>query len=711
MIRRRWPGLACVAMVCLWSAPARAQDPPTADPPAHIAFVEGSAVLERDGEIDDSPTSMPLLAGDRFRTQGGRVEILFADGSSLHMDANTVVDFQSDEVVRLLDGRMRLSIAGPTRDVAYRVDAPSAWIQISEPGEYRVSLVGGERERQVELAVLRGRAELVNEDGRSALEAGERAFARAGAAPSAPYVYNSAAWDAFDRWSEGRRDQRLGASAQYLPEDVRPYAGTLDAHGSWRYEQVHGYVWYPRVSVGWRPYYHGRWASLRPYGWTWIASDPWGWPTHHYGRWGFSAGAWFWIPGRHWGPAFVSWAYAPGYISWCPLGWNNRPLFSLVNINIFGGRRHYDPWRAWTIIPRHHFDRRFVNVHVNVVTGSRLDRRVWNSFSVARSAPEARFAMPRAAAPIRAAGVRTGVAVPRGSAATGGGSFARDANRDRSETSRGFPAAARAPRNDARPTAERSPNSRTSIGSAGDRAGTRAVPRTPTDARQPAAAATDRSTGFDRPEAGASSGERRIGPQNRRVPSAAPPRSETNRTGSPAATEPPAGLRAVPRRNSAGDQSPSFSRSPAARPRMQSDPSRSGGSDNRPTRSAVPGYRSAPPQGAEPSSRRPAEVRRAPGVDRAPDRMMRSVPRGEMPGRSPAPSYRAPERRGPAGPPPGAANAPSYRAPERRAPSGPGAGASAPSQSSRPPAQARPRGGGDAGGGSQRQAAPRRPRG
>ena len=70
--------------------------------------------------------NMPLLAGDRVRTQAGRVEILFADGSTLHLDANTTVDFQSDELVRLLDGRLRLAIPGPDRDVSYRVDAPSA---------------------------------------------------------------------------------------------------------------------------------------------------------------------------------------------------------------------------------------------------------------------------------------------------------------------------------------------------------------------------------------------------------------------------------------------------------------------------------------------------------------------------------------------------------------------------------------------------------
>src|SRR5262245_46446564 len=99
---------------------ALAQDA-AADLPAHISYVDGAAVLERDGRSESAPTSMPLLAGDRVRTQGGRVEVLFADGGTLHLDANTIVDFQSDEVIRLLDGRVRLSIAGPRRRIDYRV--------------------------------------------------------------------------------------------------------------------------------------------------------------------------------------------------------------------------------------------------------------------------------------------------------------------------------------------------------------------------------------------------------------------------------------------------------------------------------------------------------------------------------------------------------------------------------------------------------------
>jgi hypothetical protein len=443
MTRRPVPMLGLL-LVCLSALPAYAQDAAPADPPAHVSFVDGSVILERDGRADNDPLSMPLLAGDRIRTQGGRAEILFTDGSTLHLDANTVVDFQSDEVVRLLEGRLRLSIAGPARDVAFRIDAPAAWVQIGNPGEYRLAVL---RNGEVELAVLRGAAELVNEQGRSYVGAGERTFARGGAAPSPAYVFNSAAWDNFDRWSESRRDQRLGVSAQYLPEDVRRYAPAFESHGSWRYEQVYGYVWYPRVQTGWRPYQRGRWASLRPYGWTWIAADPWGWPTHHYGRWGMSTAGWFWIPGRSWAPAWVSWAYAPGYVSWCPLGWNDRAVFQL-NVNVYGGRR-YDPWDAWSVLPRQHFSAAYVNV--SRYGSFRVDPRLHRSFVVERHGPDVSFAVNRSAVPIRTAGRYAG-------ARDAGRTFERRADgydggrarlsRESSGTAdadRRFPAAARTP--------------------------------------------------------------------------------------------------------------------------------------------------------------------------------------------------------------------------------------------------------------------------
>ena len=406
---------ACVAALLVsigaFGAPASAQET-SPDPPAHISVVDGTASLERDGRTETSPASMPLLAGDRLRTQNGRIEVLFGDGATLHLDNDSTVDFQSDEVIRLLEGRVRLTIPGPPRRVSYRIDAASGWAEIQQPGEYRVAVTRNSRDSQssrdpqaneVELVVVRGAADLMNEDGQTTLRAGERAFARAGTAPSYAYVYNSAAWDAFDRWSEARRAERNGASAQYLPETVQYYSSTFDRYGSWRHDASYGYVWYPTVSVGWRPYFYGRWANYPSFGWTWIGSDAWAWPTHHYGRWGFSAGLWFWIPGRTWGPAWVSWAYAPGYVSWCPLGWDNRAAIGFGHAGYYGGR--YDPWHAWTVVPHQRFGYGYVNS--SYIGGTHIDARTRGAFVVRDTSPAFRGpAVPRQAAPIYAAGTR-----------------------------------------------------------------------------------------------------------------------------------------------------------------------------------------------------------------------------------------------------------------------------------------------------------------
>lgn len=704
--------VAVVMLLALLPARAGAQNPADArayDAPAHVAFVDGEVVLERDGTIESSPASMPLLAGDRLRTQGGRVEVLFADGATLHLDANTVVDFQSDEVMRLLEGRVRLNIPGPPRDIAYRIDAPGGWIQITEPGEFRVSLLGSSRDAELELAVLRGAAELVNEEGRTPLRAGERAFARAGAAPSYAYVFNSAAWDAFDRWSEARRNERLGAYAEYLPAEVRPYGATLARYGTWRHEPTYGYVWYPTVRAGWRPYFQGRWTTLRPYGWTWIGYDPWAWPTHHYGRWGFSAGVWFWIPGRHWGPAWVSWAYAPGYVSWCPLGWNNRPVFSFVHINIFGGRR-YDPWYGWTVVPH----RRFAGglVHANVVNITHIDLRTRNSFVIREAAPEIRgYAIPRAEAPIRVAGTRGGMAVPRAGSIGPGASGTAESRRDAAaaahvfrsrraapEASRGqgFPAPAREPRA-ASPLRQAAPRERgaparspesaaapvdrrpgPATGEVDRGAARRAIPRSAPDAvpspsGPPASPSRAAAPGTGRP-----AGEPRATPRYERRPSSDPPSvpRDDRRAAPGSGSDVPSRAPAPVRRRSLEPASPPPARvdAPGAVPRGAPPPVEYYRGSRRDSEPAARPERHAPP-----------EFRRAPSPERVPSGAVRPAP-ARPSGEGPAFRGPAVERRAP-GPPPSAGIGRSAPAASSPRPGGPPA-------STAPPSRSAPDGGG-----------------
>jgi hypothetical protein len=104
-----------------------------------------------------------------------------------------------------------------------------------------------------------------------------------------------------------------------VADDETFYSG-LSPYGTWAFVAPYGRVWVPAVGYGWRPYYYGRWV-LTDYGWTFASDDPWGWAAYHYGRWNWATGyGWYWIPGRVWGPAWVSWRYGGGYAAWCPLG-------------------------------------------------------------------------------------------------------------------------------------------------------------------------------------------------------------------------------------------------------------------------------------------------------------------------------------------------------------------------------------------------------
>jgi hypothetical protein len=252
---------------------ARAQDAP--GPPAHVSYVEGTAMVGHDGEWEAAMINLPLVEGDRVRTTAGRVQVAFPDGTNIDLDPYS-------EIVFVTASRIRVSAGSIERQEADEADADAA-------------------------------------------------------------------------------------SAAYLPQELQMYGDTFGQYGSWQNEAPYGAVWYPRVARTWRPYYHGYWASVPSYGWTWVGFDAWDWPTHHYGRWGFARGSWFWVPGRVWAPAWVSWASAPGLVSWCPLGVNGSPVFGL---SIGYG----DPWTGWTIVRRDTFGGRGYAVHRYALEPHQLTR-------------------------------------------------------------------------------------------------------------------------------------------------------------------------------------------------------------------------------------------------------------------------------------------------------------------------------------------------
>ena len=106
-----------------------------------------------------------------------------------------------------------------------------------------------------------------------------------------------------------------------VSSDVFYSADTLRRHGRWVTVGSYGRCWQPQnVDDDWEPYTRGRWVNSRDDGWVWDSDEDFGWATYHYGRWFREEDTgWCWVPGRVWGPGWVSWRHGHSHIGWAPL--------------------------------------------------------------------------------------------------------------------------------------------------------------------------------------------------------------------------------------------------------------------------------------------------------------------------------------------------------------------------------------------------------
>ena len=324
-----------------------------------VFFVEPGVTLQRATEVsaEEALANLPFLPGDRVWTDSaGRAEFQFPDGTLVRLDRRSKLDYSGHEegqeervVLRLWSGStfLRVRTRGSAR---FEIETPAGTVRALDRGMLRVDVDSGE----TRVSVYAGEAVL--DDGRRQvrLAAGERTFARWGAEAEEPRRFEPGGEnDDFSQWDGMRESEERSAarSSEYLPDELDAYAGEFERNGQWQYESTVGYVWIPRVELGWQPYSNGQWAWT-PYGYTWVPYERWGWAPSHYGRWGLSASfGWYWTPGRTWGPAWVSWAVGGGYVGWCPLGWRDQPVrpWGWGHHNghaVPRGRYGQDPWNV-----------------------------------------------------------------------------------------------------------------------------------------------------------------------------------------------------------------------------------------------------------------------------------------------------------------------------------------------------------------------------
>ena len=373
-------------VVMNYSAQAWAQDEGPGRGVARISVINGDVSVRR-GDSEDviaAAVNSPLVVQDRLLTgPTSRAEVQFDWANMIRLASDAEVRFAELEykryIVQVARGTATFRVLRD-QDADVEVSTPSVSVRPVKRGTYRISV---HEDGTSEITVRSGEAEIYTPKGSERLKSGRTMIARGTTAEPEFRVVSEIQEDDWDHWNQRRdKDLERSRSYQYVSRDIYG-ADDLDDHGRWVHVSQYGWVWSPRVAVGWAPYRYGRWSWIDYYGWSWVSYDPWGWAPYHYGRWFYSAPVgWCWWPGtfgaRHyWSPGLVAFfGFGSGRVG---LGFGNVgwvPLAPYERYYPWYGRGYYGSYRGGGAYP-HNNVRIVNNVNItNVYRNSRIDHAV-----------------------------------------------------------------------------------------------------------------------------------------------------------------------------------------------------------------------------------------------------------------------------------------------------------------------------------------------
>ncbi len=264
---------------------------------ARLKVFKGTAWVRTSdsGEWEEFSTNSPIPERGRVSVpDGSEAELQFHGGQGVLLAAGSEIDVRqlgdARSAFRLRSGEIRFDL--PEADFApVRVTIPGGGsVAFPVPGRYWLT---ARDDGDAQLVVRRGQGTVSIERGSFTVNAGDEAMIGADVRIG-PFSGGAAA---AEEPSPGLSDAETGAGVPpYAAEELRDY-------GEWVDSPDYGYVWRPRVAVGWSPFFYGRWDWVSPFGWTWVSFEPWGWWPYHYGYWCSDASfGWVWCPYR----SFVS---------------------------------------------------------------------------------------------------------------------------------------------------------------------------------------------------------------------------------------------------------------------------------------------------------------------------------------------------------------------------------------------------------------------
>ena len=352
--------IAVLATVALGQRPVSADSDPSSRV-ARLNYLRGSVSFQPAGEQDwvSAIVNRPVTTGDRlWADENSRAE-MHLGSATIRLDEQTGMSFLNLDdrttQIELSEGVLNVRVLRLDRDEIFEIDTPNQAFSIDRPGQYRID--ASEDGHTTMVTVRSGQGEVTG-GGRTYTVGTGVTGSFVGDDLLHANIYKSDRSDDFDQWCQDRDRRDDGAkSVRYVSPEVVGYQD-LDDYGYWQNVPGYGFVWFPRVSVGWAPYHDGHWAWISPWGWTWIDDAPWGYAPFHYGRWVAVRNTWAWIPG----PVTVRPVYAPALVAFV-----GGPHFSIsVSLGGGGGNVAWFPLGPREVyVPAYHTSREYVD-RVNV---------------------------------------------------------------------------------------------------------------------------------------------------------------------------------------------------------------------------------------------------------------------------------------------------------------------------------------------------------
>ena len=306
-----------------------------------LSEIEGSVQIDRNtGQgFEKAIMNMPITEGMRIRTNSGRAEVEFENGSVLRLADDSSVQFdkltrgddgQMINDVRVNDGTVYVNYKHKAAD-GFRLEYAKDSLNLDRDVHFRLSVFP----EKAQISVLKGELD-VPENGLTAkLKKNETLNVNFNDQAQAAVAKGISSLPA-DYWDE----QRSAYDSQYQDQYAKnkyPYQygfSDLNYYGTFFNAPGYGMLWQPfGVTSAWNPFGDGAWAFYPGFGYMWVSGYPWGWTPYRYGNWLYTPSyGWAWQPGMASGWTTVN-AY-PTVVN-APQSWHHPapPVSTALNSN------------------------------------------------------------------------------------------------------------------------------------------------------------------------------------------------------------------------------------------------------------------------------------------------------------------------------------------------------------------------------------------